>query len=92
MNMVNIKAFEWVWEKFPTNGDHTSQLKSLPFLVTAAFCVRPADTSMTWVSDVGSGSRMGALMPPPQQKTLLIAWGFTGIDSTICKGLKKKYE
>ena len=60
---------------------HTSQLKSLPFFVTAAFCVLPAETSITCVSLVGRGSFKGEEIPPPQQYALLNDWGLSGKES-----------
>ena len=43
--------------------------------------MRPADTSITCVSLVGSGSLMGELIPPPQQYTLLKDCGLAGRES-----------
>ena len=59
----------------------TSQLKSLPFFVTAAFCVLPVETSITWVSLVGRGNFKGDEIPPPQQYAQLNDWGLSGIES-----------
>ncbi len=49
----------------------TSQTSSRPFFVTAAFCVRPVETSVIWVSLLGTGSLMGSPIPLPQQNTEL---------------------
>lgn len=56
----------------------TSQTNSLPFLVTAAFCVRPVATWITWVSLLGKGSLIGSVIPLPQQNTEVKVWGFSG--------------
>ena len=63
----------------------TSQIKSLPFFVTAAFWVRPAATCVTWTSLLGRGSATGVMMPLPQQNTVLRGTSLVGIDSVAEK-------
>ena len=66
---------------------YTSHTNSRPFLVTAAFCVRPVDTWVTWVSLLGRGSFTGEDTPIPQKKTELRAGGLA--DSASKTGKNK---
>ena len=76
---------------------YTSHTNSRPFLVTAAFCVRPVDTWVTWVSLLGRGSFTGEDTPIPQKKTELRAGGLadsastTGTNKIMMKWDRSKY-